>query len=237
VLLANIKNKIMKKYLISSIVLAILLSGVASAEGYSTSTNRIDEIKQKITDIKQKAAQEREGIKTELASTTEKLKDLRDEKRSELEMRIGKKLDQQKLKITNAFEMAIRNLKDLVSRIESRITKMEANGINASSSKILLDTAKAKVVLADTELTNLGNLIVQNIPTATSTKNAERKAILQSIKAQSEKTKAAIKVAHKSIVDVINSLKPGQMKEKDKRATSTKEVKEVSTSTSSTTNN
>jgi hypothetical protein len=113
---------------------------------------------------------------------------------------------------------------------------MALNNINVSSSTALLDIAKTKVTLAETELTNLENLLAQDIPvTGTSTsKNAERKAILKQINTQSEKTKTAIKAAHKSIVDVIVSLKPGQLKEK--KATSTLETNQTSTTSTSTNN-
>jgi len=220
----------MKKYLVFPIVLTVLLSGVASAEVSSSGPSRINDVKQKITDIKQQANQEKENIKARVASTTA---NIMQEFKSAAEIRIGKKLDQQKTKVSDTFEKAIQNLKDLVSRAESRMAKMEASNINTSAQKILLQTANTKISLAETELANLENLLAQNIPTATSTKISERKILLQSIKAQSDKTKNTIKVAHQSIVDVINSLKPGQSKEKN----STSTQNEVSTSTGSTTNN
>lgn len=209
--------------------MTILFSGTACAEGTST-VNKIGALKQKIADVKQAVAEEKDKIKAQIASTTANIKNIRQELKTAIEIRIGKRLDVQKLKITNVFESAIQNLKDLNARIESRIAKIEASGIDVSSSKNLLDIAKTKVTLADTELTNLANLLAQDIPAvSTSTEiKAERKTMLQSIKTQSEKTKAAIKTARASIIDVINSMKKGMLKEKN----STSTVQTASTTTS-----
>lgn len=225
-----------KKMFLSIFMLTLFLSGATSVGAISTSTQKIIEIRQQIQDEKQKVMENRAGLKAQIASTTENItenrkevRDARIELKNAIEIKIGKKLEQRKIQIANVFEKIIQNLKDLIVRIESRMLKMTTNNINASSSVSLLDIAKIKVTLADTELTNLENLLTQDIPAvASSTKKSERKTILQQIKTQSEKTKTAIKTAHKAIIDVIVSLKPGLLKEKD--ATSTLQ-------TASTTNN
>jgi hypothetical protein len=203
-------------------ILILLLSGIVRAKATSTDTNIINEIKQKIIDIKQQSAEQKEKIKTELASTTAELKNARQELKNTVEIKIGKKLDAQKIKIANVFENSMQNLKDLITRIESRISKIESENINISTPKTLLETAKANLVLAETELTNLENLLASDLPTiSTSTsKNNIRKTILKNINLQSEKTKSAIKTAHKSIVVVVASLKKGLMKEKNSTSTS-----------------
>lgn len=209
----------MKKYLISSCVLSVLLSGVAYAEVIPNSTR--DEVKQQIN-------QEREDLKNKISSTSEKIKTLREEIRDEIEIKIGKKLDDQKNKIAKEFEIALRNLNNFITRTESRISKLDANKIDTTEAKVLLATAKTKVLAAQTEVTNLENLLAQNIPSvASSTQKEIRKTVLQSIKVQSEKTKTAIKAAQKAIVDVINSLKPGQ--NRLDKASSTKEENSTST--------
>ncbi len=220
----------MKKYIITPLVLTILLTGVVSAQVSSTSKNKIDVLKQKITNIKEKTAdekdkikqkneQEKNNLKSKIASTTEKLKEKKQELKTAVEIRIGKKLDDKKNKIADNFEKSIQNLKDLILKIDSRISKMETSGANTTLSKSLLETAVSKVALAETELTNLENVLAKDIPTSTSTKKIERKALLQNIKIQSEKTKTAIKVAHQSIINTINSLKPGQVKIKNSTST------------------
>ncbi len=213
-----------KIYLLSFIsALTILLSGVVFASVPPTNNaGKISDLKQKITDVKQQSAEEKARIKENIASTTANIKNVRQELKNAIEIKIGKKLDEKKIKIADGFEKVIQNLKDLIARIESRISKMELSGTNVSSSKTLLATAKTKIILAETELTNLENFLAEDIPpVSTSTnKNTQRKTVLQQIKTQSEKTKSAIKVAQKSIIDVIVSLKPGLMKKNNSTSTS-----------------
>ena len=64
---------------------------------------------------------------------------------NKVEIKINKKLDEQKLKVVNVFEKSIQNLKDSIVRIESRISKMESENTNISPSKSLLDKAKIKL--------------------------------------------------------------------------------------------
>lgn len=208
------------KLLISLFILTILLSGVANAE-ISTTSTKIDVLKQKVEEARQTILNEKARIKAEVASTTNNIKNIREELKNAVEIRIGKKLDEKKLQVANVFEKTIENLKSLITRVESRILKMEGNNLDISASKTLLETSKTKLALAETELANLENILSQNIPSvSTSTiKNSERKAILQNIKNQSEKTKTAIKTAHKSIVDVVESLKAGLLKEKKSTTT------------------
>jgi exonuclease VII small subunit len=204
--------------LFMTLILTISLSGVAEAQN-SSSTNR-SEVKQKITDIRQQAAEEKAQIKAEIASTTANAKNLRQELKDAVEIKIGKKLDAQKLKIANEFENAINNLQSLVTRIESRIAKMNADGTDTTKANLLLETAKTKITLATTEVTNLENILAQQMPSSTSTSQvSQRKAILKTINAESNKTKLAIKTAQKAIIGVVNSLKPGLQKTKSSTST------------------
>jgi hypothetical protein len=219
----------MKKYLLySTLALTLLLSGIAHAELYSTSTNKINELKQKITNIKEKTREDQTKIKTKLASTTVIIKNVKEESKSSTETRTSKKLDSQKAKIADVFEKTIQNIKDLVLRTESRMSKMESANIDILSAKTLLETAKTKLANAETELVNLENLLAENLPSvSTSTsKDKTRKTMLTNIKLQSEKTKSSIKNAHECVVRVIASLKKGLMKNE---STSTPVINSTST--------
>lgn len=210
-----------KTYLLSSIIaFTLLLSGTACAEISSSTMSKIDELKQKVDAVRQMVQEE----KNKIASTTEDIKGIKQELINAVETRINKRLDEQKMKVAGLFEDSIARLKDLISRIESRITKMDAKGADTSSSKTLLVTAKSNLSKAELELTNLENILSQNIAaiSTSTTRMLERKNEIQKIRVQSEKTKLAIKTTQKSIVDVINSLKLGL--EKEKKATSTEET-------------
>lgn len=220
----------MRKTFLSCFVtfLAIFLSGIAHAEISSGGINKINELKQKIVDIKQKNIENKTKLKATISSTTE-IKEVEQKLKNNIEIKIGKELDEQKIKIADVFEKAIQNLKDLTARIDSRISKMESENIDTLSSKLLFETAKVKLTAAETELTNLENILAEDLSAAsTSTpKNNTRKIILKNIKSQSEKTKSSIKAAHKSIINVVTSLKKGLMK----KINSTSTIQTTSTTT------
>ena len=204
------------KKIISTVILSIIILPTIGLAATSTNPikNRLGEIKQQREELKNKIEIEKENIKRERASTTEDIKNKRQEIKSEIEQRIGKKLDEKRTNIANRFEEAIKNLNNLVTRIETKITKIDGNTTVSSSTKVLLETAKTNVILAENELKILENKLAETVATST------KKAYLASIKIQSEKTKETIKTAHESIVDTIESLKPGLLKDKI-RATST----------------
>src|SRR3989344_6597932 len=170
-----------KNYLLSSIfVFTLILPAISFAEVSPTRVNKIDQLKQKVLEEKQKAAEDRIKIKTEITSTTTIIK-------NSIEVRIGKKLDDKKLKVAVAFEKSIQNLKDLIARIESRIAKMKLLNIDISSPELLLETAKTNLSLAETELKSLENTLSENLPlVSTSTaSNKIRKKLLNKIKLES----------------------------------------------------
>ena len=215
--------------LFSVFIMTILLSGIVSANiAPASGTSKIGTLQQRITETKQQVTGTKDKIKAEIASTTANIKNIRENFKNAIEIKIGKKLDNQKIKIANEFEVALRNLDDLIVRIESRISKMQSSNIDVSSTQTLLETAKIKFSAAQTEVTALENLLAQNIPAATSTsQTAVRKTILQNIRSESDKSKTAIKTTQKAIIDVINSLKPGLNKVRE--STSAKENNSTST--------
>jgi|GEM_PF-3729282 len=218
----------MKKiYLASSILLLALSSGVAYADTSSSSTSSTTR-----EAIKERAAEKIQELKNRIASTSAQIKDVRKEARTEIENKIGKKLDKEREKIANAFEEAIKNLNKLADRVDGFMTKLEAKGNDLSSQRTLLADAKSKITIADTELTTLENMLASTTATTT------RKALLKQIKVESGKVKADIKAAHKAIVAVITSLKPGREQEKvTSTSTVSTSTSSTSTSTASTTSN
>jgi len=197
--------------LLSIIFVSFLFTKIVSAEVSST-TEKINAIKQQISDLKETVAAEKQQAKEIIASTTLKLSGKKQELKNAIELKIGKALDAQKIKIADQFEQTIKNLNDLAERIDSRISKMDADNIDTSSSTILLETAKTKISLAGGELTNLENLLAQEIPGVVSiAEKAQRNTILKGIKTQSEKTKSAIKAARTSIIQVVAVLKGEQI--------------------------
>ncbi len=174
---------------ISALALLASLSGVAYAENASGS-RATSSMKQKIEDRK-------EVMQERMASTTM--------------MRLAK----ERVMILNNYVEAIRNLKSLASRVQSRINKMGAQGISTSSAQALLDIANTKITVASNDITGLFNVLAST--TATSTK----KMMLAAIKADALKTKQDIKLAHQALVNAIKSLKPGEEKHEMASTTAT----------------
>jgi hypothetical protein len=112
-----------------------------------------------------------------------------------------KKVETQRDIFLRNFDVAIRNLDSLSGRVNSLVAKISATGKDVTVLQPALASSTVKIALAKTEYNNLKNLIPQTILA----KN--RKTILAQIKTQTEKTKNAIKEAHASVVDIINSLR------------------------------
>jgi hypothetical protein len=116
------------------------------------------------------------------------------------------------------YEAAIDRLGSLADRIESRITKIEAGGINESEAKELLTAAKTKIETAKISVANIASTTTN---TSFGTTTATVKEDFEIIKTLMEKAKSDIKTAHAALIDVVNSLKPGDNKLKNSVATTT----------------
>ncbi|MDD4803785.1 MAG: hypothetical protein PHN69_01295 [Candidatus Pacebacteria bacterium] len=206
----------MKKTILT-IILSLMIIPIISLAATSTSPikNRLDEVKQQREELRDKIKSEKENFRKERASTTQEIEKKVKEVKDEIEKRIGKKLDEKRTGIANKFEEAIKNLKALLLRVENKIAKIEERSTVATSTIELLINSKENITLAEKELTILENKL------ATTTSTSTKKTYLSDVKIQSDKTKEIIKATHKSIIDIIESLKPGLLKG---------EVKETSTS-------
>ena len=164
---------------------------------------KIDILKQKQDDAQTKYLAQKQEMNAQVASSTpEKNQEIK----SDIEKKIGKPLDSDRMKIAQGFENALKNLNDLIQRISSRMTKMQTAGADISSSSDLFDATNVQITFATNNVTDLENTLAQ--PTSTST----RKAILARIKTQNDKTKSSVETAYRSIMDLIDSLKQESMK-------------------------
>ncbi len=202
----------MKKTLIILALVSILIPSFSMAEESTTTKQKIEQIKEKRESIKDKIRKEKEEIE-KFKSTTSSI-ELKEKTKDIIEQRIGKKFDEKRIKIASGFEEVIENLKNLLTRVETRISNIENKNTISTTTKELVSKARNDILLAEEELTIFENKL--SITTSSSTK----KTYLEDLKTQSEKTKKLMKIAHKTIVDIINSLKPGLEK-----STSTEEIK------------
>lgn len=214
-------NALMKKVFYISAVASILAFGTA---GISYAQNITDQIQAKIDAIQQErdsvqaaAMQQKQQMESEFApqmqnsgktfsrnqnaSSTNFFKNINQKIEYNLESRISKQLDDQRNKLAEGFENAIKNLNNLIQRISSRMDKMQAAGADVSSSKILFNKAEANIETSTNNLTDLEAMLAESTSTST------RSAILSRIKIQNDKTKASVETSYKSIMDLINLLK------------------------------
>ncbi len=124
---------------------------------------------------------------------------------SEMKARgLERALDAKRMNVLRPYQVALRNLQSLDTRIKSRIAKLEAQGIDESAAKVLLTTAEADIAVVQNDLTSFTTSLGQVTSTTT------RKMILANIKTLATKARNDVKTAHKALVQVIVSLKPGQ---------------------------
>jgi hypothetical protein len=237
----------MKKIILLSIFLSVFMGTTIFAEETSVSTTTDVNTKTEITATEKKAIlkarveADKKMIKEKIASSTTNIKiqradaiekasqkerlqerkatiDLqRSEMKRSLEARVNKQFDDVRKKIARGYDRVIKNLINLVERIESRITKIESTGIDVSVSKDLLIIAETDIAVADTEITILAELLTKEIS------SENRREIITELREQADKTRKALQTARISILDTIKSLPKVEKKVKMKTASSTEE--------------
>lgn len=228
-----LKNIKMKKihYSIPIAVAIIALVGVNIAGAQTTTTNEsglgkfIEQRQQNINDMKTKL----ENRKVKLASTTEKIKGkimeregriasttAKFEERKEkiasstaarkvrLEERFKDGVSNKIAKVVDRLGDAINRIKDIDSRIVSRIAKLKAANVDTSKVDALLVDAQAKLKAASDNVLNLesgvGSVLTGGVSTSTKA----------SIKTKITDVNASVKAAHAAYVKVIENIKTDQ---------------------------
>jgi hypothetical protein len=210
-----------KKSLLFLIAISLVVSPIF-ALAQTESSNKQNSVQ----NIKAQMEAKTESIKQEMASRTDAIKNSIEARKQNAVGQMKDRVDQFISNTIKRFNAAANRLDILAGRIDSRIAKIEARGINESKAKALLVTAKTKIATAKADI---AAITVQTADTAgadkisSTTANALRESFGVT-KTQIEKAKKDLKDAQAALVDVINSLKPGDKKLSDlesKSATST----------------
>jgi chromosome segregation ATPase len=109
--------------------------------------------------------------------------------------------------LTNKLTNSLSNIEGLLTRVKDRLAKMEAAGKDVSAAKAKVPAAESAIAIAKT---SVGNLMtgLRDLAQASTTP----KTIRESSNAAVRQTIQEIKKAHQAVVDVIRSVKPGQVK-------------------------
>jgi hypothetical protein len=148
-------------------------------------------------------------IKTEIDAQKESIKNSAEERRLGALDKIKGVVDQFIQNVFERFTAADNRLIKLADRIDSRIGKLQAAKINVSTSTDLMIIARARI---DDATTSVATILSKTGDISPKTTMATIKEEFKTIKAQIETAKEKIKIAHAALVDVVNSLKPGQNK-------------------------
>ncbi|MFA6078829.1 MAG: hypothetical protein WC779_03680 [Candidatus Omnitrophota bacterium] len=138
-----------------------------------------------------------------IASSSQERKEIRKEMRRDI-------FNIERLRIAKQLELSVQNLKQVRDRINSRIQKEQQDGKDMSKAIVLLATADAKILAANTALQALKDLIPKPMTTAVSASTTVQANIssVQSVNLDAARqavmaVQKAIKDAHRALTDVV----------------------------------
>ncbi len=161
----------------------------------TTTKSQVIENRANIKDNRIEALKE---IKAEKASTTEKIREERAELKNKMTEALKDKVRFSYGKISTRLSAEINRLEKIISRLESRSSKMAELGVNVVPAKTLIDSAKTKLKEAVADLAGL------KISLETAIQNGEpQKDTLDNLKTAVNLIQEKIKEAHKILNQVI----------------------------------
>ena len=143
-----------------------------------------------------------------MASGTERM----DEHRGKKEERRGEVMKRMATHMVTKMQAAIDRFTKIADRLDSRVAKLKAKGVNTANAEILIALARAKTTEAMVSLsiakTQIGSMVV-SASTTDSTSNGVGGAVRDSM----QKTRDAIEAAHKALVEATKSLRANDKSE------------------------
>ncbi len=179
------------------------------------------EIKGELKDVRKNALDDRKDLRIETRDAIKNASST-DEKKDILRGALGERLNIVKDRIASTtavkrealknlverhfganrerFNVALRHLDGLLERIESRIEKMEANGIDTSAVDSALAEAKTAIATAKADVAELGDLIQRVKDTD------DKTTIREQLQTAMKKAIESIKTAQKELKEVVRIL-------------------------------
>jgi len=238
----------MKQIKIIAITIAVLMTAPfvfaetnTATTGINPEKTRMELLRQKADEIRAKASTTKEKLLEQVKALREKASTTRANLQKEAQT-MREKVQDKKVEMKNNFDAkkiailkrtaentvrilqeAINRLEKIAVRIDSRITKMEANTIDVTQAKANMVIARQKIADAKTALATAKNVIAT---IETDAKNASTTPNImgdstKKIKEQARLVKDALQSAHSALVQSIKELKG---KEGMRKATTTIET-------------
>ncbi len=155
--------------------------------------------------VAEKATEMRKTMQAEIKAKRTIFKNETEERVNALKKKLGdvraKKIEEYFKRMVKKFEAAIDRLNDLSDRIEKHLNKLADNGKDTAGLKDKLAKARAKIGEAETALENMKTKYGEM---ASSTDPVKK---FKDVKKLGEMVTPKLKDAHRSLVDVINSIK------------------------------
>ncbi len=156
----------------------------------ASSTDRKVEVKAALETRKASSTDRRGEFEARKASSTEK--------RIEVQENIAKRLSAHAAKM---FTATVERLEKLIARLESRITKVKAEGGVAAISEGFIAEAKSHLSLAKAEIATFSSIDLSE---------DKLRENVSTLRAAGAEVKEHLKAAHQALVKAIRALKPGR---------------------------
>lgn len=198
-----------KKLAVLALVLITLPLGAYATENESDDSSgrkpeqvrlQIEERKAEFEKKRAEMEEKRNLIKASFEEKREAIKNGIEERKEAVNEKVKERLGKFVENLVERFTAAQERLGELASRIDSRLAKMEAEGIDVSTQKTAL--ASAKVLIDDLSVS-----IAQIQTMSTDVLSGDTRALYPELKDAVEATKSEIKTAHQALVDIVVSLK------------------------------
>lgn len=201
----------MKKIILHSLITALALGGAAIA---NAETNSSSTLRNQIKTVRQEAQTEIKDIRSNTASTTKALRmDLREIIKNKIEKRFGKMFER--------FQATIDRERVIMTKIQTRIEKIKANGGSTTEAEKLVASAKVHLDEAQKDLDALKITANNDKEIASSTTDKLSKETLVSMKKSNQEIEKHLREAHKDLQKTVGVLRGvSQLK----NASSTREV-------------
>ncbi len=162
-------------------------------------------------DFATKLKNKREGIREEINTKREKLKNklknIKDTKKQEAVLRISDNINKINIKATDRISNFVKKLEDMLNIIKVLTNKVEAKGLDVSSARTAIANAESSIVNTKTLIdTQVGKTYTIDVTTE-STLRETVKSVKENFKSDIENLHKEVKASHESVRNIMKILK------------------------------